>query len=218
MVIIALYVDDFFLFHNNQSESNKLKKALSEQFKMKDLGKTKSMVGIEVNRCAGSIKLTQTKFIESLVNKFGLNDAKSENSPADPGNWFEKNKDSNEKNSANSEKLKRIPYQSAIGSLMYLAVNTRPDIAFIVTKLSQFNQCFYKCHWKAVKRVIRYLKTTQHQGLVYRKSKEEHLNLTCHSDADWANSADARSFTGVVVQLGHNTVSWISRKQYSFIV
>ncbi len=61
-------------------------------------------------------------------------------------------------------------FQSAIGSLMYLSVNTRPDIAYAVGNLAKFNSCPSRVHWTALKRVLRYLKGTMNYGIQFKKN------------------------------------------------
>lgn len=80
-----------------------------------------------------------------------------------------------------------LPFRELISMLTYLATCTRPDIAFAVSHLSQFNNCFDESHWKAVKRVLRYLKGTSNVGLSFEKTKE---HLSGYTDADWANNLD----------------------------
>lgn len=103
------------------------------------------------------------------------------------------------------------PYQNLIGCLMYLTVNSRPDIAYVTSYLSQFNTCFTKEHWNAAKRVLQYLKGTLNYSLVYRRCKEP---LRGYCDADWANCPiDRKSYTGYTFKLSGGPVSWESRKQ-----
>lgn len=71
-----------------------------------------------------------------------------------------------------SKEMKGVPYQSLIGSLMYLAVSTRPDIAYTVSAMSQYHRNPGKVHWSAAKRVLRCLKGTRNHGLRYRKTGE----------------------------------------------
>lgn len=78
-----------------------------------------------------------------------------------------------------------VVYQQLIGSLMYLSVTTRPDIAYAVSYLSQFNLKHSNEHWQAAKRVFRYLKGTSDFGLIY--SKTDNCKLVGYVDADWAN-------------------------------
>uniref|UniRef100_A0A6V7IHN0 Reverse transcriptase Ty1/copia-type domain-containing protein n=1 Tax=Bracon brevicornis TaxID=1563983 RepID=A0A6V7IHN0_9HYME len=99
----------------------------------------------------------------------------------------------NEENPADEDNIK-LPYRELVGALMYLAVCTRPDIAYTVSYLSQYNSCYDFSHWTAAKRVLRYLKETEDIGLSFRKRKE---SLNGYVDADWANCLDdRRSYTG----------------------
>ena len=90
---------------------------------------------------------------------------------------------------------------------------TRPDIAYIVSKLSQFLHCPTDVHWQACKRVLRYLKGSQDIGLHIQPAKEQ--CLIGFSDVDWAGSLDDRRSTGgYCIYLGPNLVSWSSKKQH----
>ena len=95
---------------------------------------------------------------------------------------------------------------------MYLSVATRPDFAFAISHLSQFTTKYSEEHWKATKRVLRYLKKTANFGLCYRKEPEE--SLVVHCDAAWGNCAlDRKSQSGFVTVPAGAAVSWESRKQ-----
>ncbi|KAM1767634.1 hypothetical protein ACFX12_045703 [Malus domestica] len=101
-------------------------------------------------------------------------------------------------------------YRSLVGALQYLTF-TRPDIAFAVHQVCQFMQRPMESHFMAVKRILRYLKATRGCGIQYIRSS---LDLTAYSDADWAEYLnDRRSTTGMVVFLGSNPISWMSKKQ-----
>lgn len=105
-----------------------------------------------------------------------------------------------------------IPYQEAVGSLLYLTQGTRPDIAFAVNDVSRFNSNFGIQHWKAVKRIIRYLKGSINLKLVY--SKIGNQQLSGYTDADWASDVDKRrSCTGYVFKMCNGAVSWNSKRQ-----
>lgn len=98
-----------------------------------------------------------------------------------------------------------------MGALQYLT-NTRPDISFVVNKLSQFLSAPTSVHWQVVKRLFRYLKGTRHHGLHIKYSC--HLTLLGFSDADWGSCPDNRRSTGgYYVFLGDSLVNWSSRKQ-----
>lgn len=107
-------------------------------------------------------------------------------------------------------------YREAVGSLIYLATCTRPDLSFVVSKLSQHFAEPSEEHWNTVKHVFRYLKGTTNRGLCFKKDDASNLGLIVHSDADWAGEvSDRRSTTGYCVSLSDRSplVSWKSRKQ-----
>lgn len=197
--IVALYVDDFFVFSNSDSETASLKKELSAKFRIKDLGEIKQCLGmrVAVDRDKGVITLDQEQYIDELLLRFNMKDCKPVSTPMECKLKLDKSE----------VKDTSLPYQELIGGLMYLAVLTRPDISFSVSYLSQFNNCFNKEHWKCAKRVLRYLKGTKCNGLSY--SKVNTLELEGFVDADWAaDTVDRKSFTGFCFSLSGSTVSW----------
>lgn len=135
---------------------------LAKRFDVWDLGTVRSYLGVRVVQKGNSITLDQEAYIDSLGNKFGLTDAHPKPSPLDPAQILEM-------------PLKPIkddskPYSSLIGSLMYVAVFTRPDIAHAVSKLSQYSISFGKEHWVAAKRVLRFLKGSKAMKLEYKSA------------------------------------------------
>ena len=111
-----------------------------------------------------------------------------------------------------SESAHNMPYRQAIGSLMYLMVTTRPDIAFAIGKLSQFSQDPRHHDWMAVKRVLRYINGTRNFGILYNGSKD--LEIDGFADADWAGCKLTRKSTsGAVFLLAGGAISWRSKKQ-----
>ena len=114
------------------------------------------------------------------------------------------------KNDLEREQMKNIPYASAVGSLMYAQVCTRPDIAFAVGTLGQSNPGID--HWKAAKKVIRYLQGTKDYELMYRRTSN--LKVVGYSDSDIANCVDSRKSTsGYIFILAGGAISWKSVKQ-----
>ncbi|KAL5574323.1 hypothetical protein UlMin_023920 [Ulmus minor] len=102
-------------------------------------------------------------------------------------------------------------YRRIVGALQYITI-TRPEIAYSVNRVCQFMQHPLDQHWKAVKRLLRYLKGTIDEGILLTNSNT--LALTRYCDADWGNDLDSRSFTtGYCIFLGNNIVSWSSKKQ-----
>ena len=109
------------------------------------------------------------------------------------------------------DEMKNIPYQEAIGCIMYLAQSTRPDIAYAVGLMSRFNSNHGRAHWSAVKRILRYLSKTRSLKLVYSKADDD---LVGFSDSDWGgDKKDMKSTNGYTFILSGAAVSWNSKKQ-----
>ena len=204
LTIIALYVDDFLLFSNDSRSTELLKSQLMTEFRIKDLGEVRQFLGMRIKRDENSICLDQEQYIDQLLKKFNMQDCKSVGTPLADNFDFNSTKDQNVQNPL---------YQKLIGSLMYLAVLTRPDICFCVSFLSQFNNCHNDYHWQCAKRILRYLKGTKDFSMKFEKND---LNLTGYVDADWgSNKNDRKSYTGYVFKLAGGSISWRSCKQKS---
>ena len=134
-----------------------------------------------------------------------MENAKPVNTPVDTGTKLVKSTDE-------SERVDQTLYQSAVGSLLYLSIGTRPDITYAVSSVAKFCADPSKQHLTAVKRILRYLKGTAHLGLLY--SKDDCNDCVGYSDADWAGDIDDRKSTsGYLFQIGGTAVSWRSKKQ-----
>ena len=122
---------------------------------MKDLGTAKVMLGIEIIRDRKNRKLfiSQQQYITEILKRFNMNESRTVSTPMEKSSL-------SELDAIDEKALKNTPYRQAIGSLIYLVSGTRPDLAFGVTKLSQYLENPQKNHWTAVKRVLRYLKGT----------------------------------------------------------
>ena len=95
-------------------------------------------------------------------------------------------------------------YQELVGSLLYLMTGTRPDICYVVTKVSSYMSAPTLAHLNMAKSVLRYLKGTIHNGIVYRRVNEP-VNIVGYSDSDWASLEDRRSMTGYCFKLSQNS-------------
>lgn len=208
---IAVYVDDLLIFSNNKSEKLQLKANLMNRFQMKDLGKAHYILGyrIQYDQEQQVLTLDQTKYVEEILERFNMKDCNGVKTPMDSNQTF--TPDMCPQSEVDKMELRKIPYQEAIGSLLYLSQGTRPDITFAVSFLSRFNHNYGQAHWNAVKRILRYLQETKHYKLTYKKSDRE---LFGYCDADWASdTVDRKSTTGYVFMLSSGPVSWSSKKQ-----
>jgi len=204
IIIVLVYVDDLLLMASSLAAIYKIKDALHMRFQMKDLGEAKVIIGLEIRRdkALGTLKLSQGKNAAQVLEKFGMAECNPIGTPLEVGLQLVK---ANESDDA-------LPDREAVGSLMYLMVGTRPDLAFAIGKLSRFASCYGKEHWAAVKLVLPYVKGSVDKGMVYNKSASD--NLQGFGDADWGDDYETRrSTTGFMFIFGGAAVSWDSKLQ-----
>ena len=207
-VYIALYVDDLFLVGKKLGRIREVKDGLCSQFKMKDLGEAKFLLGIEIRRQPnGDVFLVQERYARDVVKRFNMEGCKFVSTPLELGNQL----DSSQQPVSDDEKeeMVNIPYRSAIGSLMYLATCTRPDLAAAVSELSKFNQNPGIAHWEGVKRVLRYLSGTVGEGLMYKRGAQ--VEVWGYSDSGHAGEREtSRGRNGYVFLSAGAAISWRS--------
>jgi hypothetical protein len=210
-IILLLYVDDMLVAGSSIKEINNLKKQLSKQFAMKDLGAAKQILGMRIirDRANGTLKLSQTEYVKKILSRFSMDGAKPVSTPL--GSQFRLTKDQSPKTDQEKAYMSKVPYASAIGSLMYAMVCTRPDIAHAVGAVSRYMGNPGKQHWEAVKWILRYLRGTSDMSLCFTGAD---LKLQGYVDADLAGDVDSRkSTTGFVYTLGGTAVCWASKLQ-----
>jgi hypothetical protein len=179
---IAVYIDNCTIITPNDQIDN-IKSLLHQGFHMKYLGPARLVLGLKAlqDQDAGALYLCQAGKIQELSHDFGLTSAKPVYTPMDPGLQLPQLKQTSDDNL-------KLPYQSAVSRLSYIALMTRPDIAYTVNILSRHINTYRQEHWEAAKHMIRYLKTTIDLAICYQALKSEHpinnypLRFV---DADW---------------------------------
>ena len=206
-IIILSWVDDLLIAVSDLKNLNDIKRNLAQNFKMKDLGQLKYFLGIEFEFDENTIKMSQTKYLQRILDRFGMSDCNPKTVPCDMS--------TNKNNITDSKELpnNRI-YREIVGSLIYAMICTRPDLCYIVTKLSQHLEKPTKEHLNLCKHVLKYIKGTLNQTLNFKKIKNE-LCLSGFCDSDWANSDDRKSISGYCFRLNDDgpLISWKSKKQ-----
>ena len=202
---LLIYVDDILVITNNTSMLNSVKNQISTAFETRDLGPATFFLGIDIirDRTTKTIKLTQTRHTTDLLSKFNMEKSKPFDTPSSIAI----------KLTADGEPLdtKEHPYSTLIGSLMYLASCTRPDIAQAVGALARYMSKPTTTHWTAAKHVLRYLAGTTDYGIIFTPS-DSTLNAYC--DANHAGDIDTRrSTTGYVFTFNNGAITWSSRLQ-----
>ncbi|XP_057532923.1 uncharacterized protein LOC130810814 [Amaranthus tricolor] len=192
LLYLLLYVDDMLVACSSLLKVEDLKELLSSEFDMKDLGEAKKILGMEIlrDRAKGVLYLSQRKYIEKVVQRFSMDDAKGVSTPL--ASHLKLSKNLCPQTKEEEEQMVRIPYTSAVGSVMYAMVCSRPDIAHAVSLVSRYMSNPGKGHWEALKWLLRYLKDTSNVCLMYGKNSSE---LTGFCDSDYGGDLDNRKST-----------------------
>jgi histone deacetylase 1/2 len=191
--LILVYVDDIIITGSSKTDISFLIAQLNKCFSLKHLGSLHYFLGIEaVRRSNDTLHLSQTKYIRDLLHRANMLDSKPQPTLMVAGLQL----------SAEGSAVVDDPtsYSSIVGALQYITI-TRPELAFSVNKACQFMHDPREHHWKAVKRILRYLHGTVTHGLCIRPSNSTQLLGFC--DADWGSDPnDRKSTTGYCVYYG----------------
>ena len=189
-----------------------IKYSLEQTFEMTDLGELQMFLGLEIQRDRSQrlLSMNQERYIDRILQRHGMQDACASQTPLDPNTRLQSHPKT-ESNIPDTQSNSPEVYQSAVGSLMYSILGTRPDIAYSVGLVSQFSHDPQPQHWTAVKRIFRYLVGTSNYILQYGSSN----NTGGYSDADWGSGHDRRSVGSFVFLANGGAISWASKKQTS---
>ncbi|KAJ9567120.1 hypothetical protein OSB04_003086 [Centaurea solstitialis] len=213
VTFLVLYVDDILLIGKDVPTLQSVKSWLSKCFQMKDLGEAAYILGIKIyrNRSKRLIGLSQSTYIDKILKKFRMDESKKGFIPMQHGIVLSKTQCP--VSSQDQDKMKSVPYASAIGSIMYAMLCTRPDVAYSVSVTSRYQQNPGEPHWVAVKNILKYLRRTKDMFLVFGGSEDE-ISVNDYSDASFQTDRDDfRSQSGYVFTLNGGTISWKSSKQ-----
>ncbi|KAJ9542704.1 hypothetical protein OSB04_029210 [Centaurea solstitialis] len=213
VTFLVLYVEDILLIGNDVPTLQSVKSWLSKCFQMKDLGEAAYILGIKIyrNRSKRLIGLSQSTYIDKILKKFEMDESKKGFIPMQHGIVLSKTQCL--VSSQDQDKMKSVPYASAIGSIMYTMLCTRPDVAYSVSVTSRYQQNPGEPHWVAVKNIVKYLRRIKDMFLVFGGSKDE-ISVTGYSDASFQTDRDDfRSQSGYVFTLNGGAISWKSSMQ-----
>ena len=215
-VIILVYVDDCLFFGKNGQILDETIRDLKQEFDLKHEGDVGAFLGIDIvrNDIDGSFTLKQPYLIKKVLDTVGMSECSSARTPA---------------NTVPLGRLEDSPepkcewnYATVVGMLMYLASNSRPDIAFAVHQCARFSHKARTPHEQAVKRICRYLRGTSDRGLILSPTNRKELIVNCYVDADfaglWGAESDqspmcVKSRTGYVLTLNDCPLVWVSKLQ-----
>lgn len=203
VTVLLVYVDDIIVTGNDEKEKEALKRCLTKKFEIKELGRLKYFLGIEVAHSSEGIFISQQKYVTDLLRETGKLASKPASTPIDPNHKLGEAKE--------DLVVDKEMYQRLVEKLIYLS-HTRPDIAFAVSVVSQFMQNPKEVHLQAVNRILHFLKGNPGKGILFKRNGG--LELEVYTDADYAGSSiDRRSTSGYCTFLGGNLVTWRIKKQ-----
>jgi Reverse transcriptase (RNA-dependent DNA polymerase) len=215
---VVVYVDDLLLAAASRTHMNKVKSMLTSAYKMHNLGAAKFILGMRVQRDQKkrTIALSQQQYANTVLERFAMTDCKPVFTPMDTKIHLSADDPINNE-TVRSMKIRdrEVSYQSIVGSLMWLALATRPDLAYTVGVIGRYSANPKLCHWTMAKRALRYLKATKDLALIFDGS-DVNMDMEFHgySDANWNGDHDtSRSTSGYVFISNHGAIGWSSKLQ-----
>ncbi|KAM2855266.1 hypothetical protein FF1_025609 [Malus domestica] len=190
--IVAVYVDDMNLI-GTPVKLEEIAAHLKSEFEMKDLGKTRYCLGLEIKHCSDGILVHQSNYTQQVLRHFNEDKAKPSSTPMVVRTLDTKRDPFRPKENEEEILELEVPYLSAIRDLLYLAQCIRPNISFAVNLLARYINAPTRKHWNGVKDIFRYLKGTMDLGLFY--THESQSNATPYSsriDSRLVGYADAK--------------------------
>jgi hypothetical protein len=205
LFVCQIYVDDIIFGSTNESTGEEFNRIMTQKFEMSMMGELKYFLGFQVKQLHEGTFISQTMYIQDILNKFGMKDAKPIKTPIGTNGHIDLD--------TGGKSVDQKVYRSMIGSLLYLCAS-RPDIMLSICMCARFQADPKEAHLRAVKLILRYLVYTPKFGIWYPRGST--FDLIGYSDADWAGcKINRKSTSGTCQFLGRSLVSWASKKQNS---
>ncbi|KAK1414596.1 hypothetical protein QVD17_30343 [Tagetes erecta] len=203
ILIVCIYVDDLIFTGNSEVQIMSFKESMKKEFEMTDLGLMHYFLGIQVSQSEHEVTLSQGKYAQDLLKRFNMANSAELSTPAEYGITAHKD--------TTGQDVEANIFRSLVGSLMYLCA-TRPDITYSVSLISKYMEKPKRSHWEMAKRILRYIKGTLNQGLIYKRNETFMLQGYCDSNYG-GDPDDGRSTGGYMFKMGDSIISWQSKKQ-----
>ncbi|XP_031281495.1 uncharacterized protein LOC116140003 [Pistacia vera] len=188
---------------SNPDQLSKFKQSMQSEFEMIDLGEMTYFLGMQIFQSKSGIFVYQEKYANEILIKFGMENCKPADTPLVSNLKLSKND--------GKKRVDESMFRGLVGCLLYLTA-TRPDLMFVASYLSRFMSCPSESHYRAAKRVLRYVKGTSNLGIWFKRA--EKLVLQGYTDSDWGGSLDdMKSTSGYVFYINEGAISWFSKKQ-----
>ncbi|KAJ9555302.1 hypothetical protein OSB04_009916 [Centaurea solstitialis] len=203
MLLVQIYVDDIIFGSTKEDMCKEFEELMHKKFKMSSMGELTFFLGLQVKQKKDGIFINQSKYLATMLQKFGMNDAKPASTPMETHKHLTAD--------VEGEEVDVHQYRSMIGSLMYLTAS-RPDIMFVICVCARFQVRPKESHLHAVKRIFKYLKGQPKLGLWY--PYDNSFDLVAYTDSDYGGAnLDRKSTSGGCQFLGGRLVSWQCKKQ-----
>jgi len=197
--LIGIYVDDMIITGSDQEIKFFINK-ITKRFNISNCEPVKYILGITIENKNKQYYVHQRNFIDNLLKSYKINNIKKCNTPCSGDNII----------SENNTPFDPVIYKSAIGSLIYLAKCTRPDISFSVHKAARHCENPTTSDWKKVINIFKYLNNTKNFKLLFNGQGHIHA----YTDADFAgDKEDRKSTSGHIILMGNSPICWYSKKQ-----
>ena len=209
VVFISTHVDDYVIGSSSDLWYDQFIAAFGARFEITDMGVVEHVLQMTVDWTADTCSIGQERQITELLEKYDMRDHRPVQTPMEAGLYLFPCADS---------VLSSLPYRELLGALLWLARCTRPDIFYAIIYLARFSSCYGATHYKALKRVLRYVGSTSHYRLRFTRSTSfmpsDLIPLLLYTDSDWAGDpADRKSVSGVMGYVLGCLVCWDSKKQ-----
>ncbi|GJR31069.1 retrotransposon protein, putative, ty1-copia subclass [Tanacetum coccineum] len=214
VTFLILYVDDIIIMGNHIPSLRSVKDYLGKCFAMKDLGEAAFILRIKIyrDRSKRLIGLSQNAYMDKILKRYKMDNSKRGHIPMQER--LDLNKSQGAQTPKEVNRMKNVPYASAVGSIMYAVRCTRPDVAFAQNMTSRFQQNPGEPHWTAVKNILKYLRNTKDMFLVYGGNPSTELRVECYCDAGFETDRDdTKSQTRYIFVLNGGALDWKSSKQ-----
>ena len=211
-IIIACHVDDLLVIAADKATAKAVLNNIAKTIKLQYMGELSTFLGSEfvINRKDRTIQIHQKKYTHHILDLYDKQELRGVTMLYQPGVKLTKSK-----LQASQEKI--TDFQRQIGSLLYLALKTRPDIMFSVIKCSRYMTNPDYTHFKALERIWQYLKEYPDLGLTYRCDESLLLKVFC--DSDWASGLEDRKSTqAFITVLGMCPINWTTKLQKSVAI
>jgi hypothetical protein len=208
-IMVAVYVDDFLVASKTESDMRWLHDELNKSWETRDLGPVKRFLGIDVQHDGptGDIFISQSVYAREILEEFGIENCNPAKTPFPGVQQLHKRRD-------DEEQADRELYRRIIGKIMHLMIYTRPNLAYAISKLSQYNSDPSAEHLAVAKHVLRYIRGTLDHGIKYSNDPNADLWPISYSDASFQSDPDdSKPHSGYVSFLSNGIISYKSHKQ-----